>query len=118
MEGLIILIYLSAIILSILMIVKFFEIAKDVKEITRLMSLQSKKDELQVKSISEFDTNNLSIGSNIVELKTKKQFKLMEVINEHGEIKYVCSSNNGITNEVFSRDEIELFENININPKI
>ena len=61
MEGFLIVIYLFAFILSIVMIVKFFKIAKGVKEINRLLFQQSKKDKE----------------------KKKKQIRVVERIKEH-----------------------------------
>lgn len=96
-------------ILYIVMIVKFFQIASDVKEILRLISLQSRKYEPNVNSKNILVTDEIGVGSHIIELKTKRQFNVMELVNDYGTIKYLCSNNNGITSESFDRNEIELF---------
>ena len=53
------------------------------------------------------DNDKFTINSHIVELKTEKQFRIIEIDNENNIL--ICSLNGGITTVSFTEDEIELF---------
>ena len=95
------------IVLTIVLIVKFFQISSNVEDIKNILLAQKNKPK------DDGETNNTTFsgikkGSHVVEKKTGKQYRVLSIDTETNII--VCSSNGGITNETFKYDEIELFE--------
>lgn len=101
---------LVLVVIFIIMVVKFFQIASDVKEISRLLSLRPKAHTPPPSLQKEVTVDGIRLGSHVVEIKTKKQMNVIEIVNESGDIKFRCSPNKGITSELFKRGEIELFK--------
>lgn len=98
-------------IILILMVVKFFQIARDVQEISKLLSLQQKKDAPKFVLAEKTEVDDIKEGSHVVESKTGNQMRVMGILEDDtGEIKFNCSPNGGITIQMYNRGEIELFE--------
>lgn len=100
---------LFLLVIFIIMVVKFFQIASDVKEISRMLSLQSKKPKAPSVPQKDIAVEGIRLGSHVIEIKTLKQMNVIEVINENGVVKFRCSPNKGITSQLFERNQIELF---------
>lgn len=96
-------------ILGIVLIIKFFEITKNIKEIKEILVQGFRKSNPEVTINPDASIQGIQTGSHIVDLKTVTQMKVMEILNENGIMKFVCSPNNGITKHYFERSEIELF---------
>ena len=91
------------IILFIIIIVKFFQIATDVRVIKEHLKNNASLSCTTIDVVEGF-----TIGSTIVEKKTEKQMRIIGIDEKIG--KFVCSNTNGITSVNLSADEIILFE--------
>ncbi len=54
-------------------------------------------------------SGDISVGDNIVEIKSEGQMTIMDVDTRSDGNWYICSSNKGITTKGFRRNEIEAF---------
>ena len=104
MEALSMIVNLVMIIILIIIIVKFFQIASDVREIKNSLNVQ--KDYSTNSAVENDET--YQIGSLIVEKKTEKQMRIIGIDENNG--KFQCSNTNGVTFVWLSGEEIELFD--------
>ena len=103
MEPLLLIINLLFAIVAIIIIVKFFQVASDLRTIKKLLQEQTTHPIPVVEGSSE-----ITIGSQIVEKKTEKQMKVVGFDEKTG--KHICSNNNGITTVSLREDEIMSFD--------
>ena len=105
MEVVQIILGILVIIVSIIIIVKFFQIVSDVREIKEhLKNGENIPDTKSTNdSVGEFKT-----GSTIVEKKTEKQMRIIDIDKNTG--KFICSNNSGFTTVYLNADEILLFD--------
>lgn len=101
------------IVFAILQIILFFKIwgmTNDVAELKYYFLNKTRFDD-KSKLTHELDllTDNIKIGSHVIEISTEKQMVVMQITEKEDNVIYICSPNNGITNKEYKRDEIELF---------
>lgn len=97
------------IVLAIIMIVKFFNIASDIEEIKNLLMEFSKKRHTNQSKKTNDDENAFTIGSHVIEKVSEKQMNIIAIEDIDGDKKYRCSPNGGITSKIYDEDKIELF---------
>ena len=95
------------VIISVIIIVKFFQIAADVRVIKNSLTAEEKENPSN-STVDDTKDTSFKVGSHIVEKKTEKQMRIMSIDEKSG--KFACSNNNGFTTIHLKEDEIELFE--------